>query len=323
MPRYQCVVKGVLQETAGQRLADDAGPQTRHGGAPDSPRPPMTLPVIAAVLVAALLHAAWHALVKASGERVAALAGMNLVSGAVALCFLPFVAVPRPHVLAIVAFSVLLHVGYKIALAQLYRRADLGQAYPLARGLTPAMATLLALAFLDERPGAGVLAGMALISLGVLVLARERADRPVDAATLGIAALTGFAVAAYSAVDAWGVRLSGDWLGFTAWLVACDTATFLAYAFATRGRAVLAAWRAGAGRVIVSGLLGVLSFGTFLWALAQAPVGGVAALRETSVIFAALIGTLALGERASWRRHAAAFLVMAGAAVMALGRRTL
>ncbi|MCC7045996.1 MAG: EamA family transporter [Alphaproteobacteria bacterium] len=280
----------------------------------------MTLPVILAILAAAMLHATWHALVKSSGDRVVALAGMNLVSGAVALGFLPFVAVPRPQVLAIIAGSVLLHVGYKIGLALLYHRADLGQAYPLARGMTPVMACLIALAVLGERPGAGVLAGVALISLGVLLLARERAGRGLHAATLAIAALTGLAVAAYSAVDAWGVRLNGDWLGFTAWLVVCDTATFLAYAFAARGRAVIGVWRAGPGRVLLSGLLGILSFGTFLWALGRAPVGGVAALRETSVIFAALIGTVILGERATWRRHAAALLVMLGAVTMGLWR---
>lgn len=281
----------------------------------------MTLPVVLALLFAALVHAAWHALVKASGDRIVALAGMNLVSGAVALCFLPFVAVPRAEALATIAFSVLLHVGYKIALAQLYRRADLGQAYPLARGMTPVMAALIAFLLLGERPGPGVLAGVLAISLGVLLLARERADRPLDSATLAIAALTGLAVAAYSAVDAWGVRLNGGWLGFTAWLVACDTAAFLLYAFATRGRAVvLGAWREGPGRVLLSGLLGILSFGTFVWALSRAPVGGVAALRETSAIFAALIGTLALGERATVTRFTAAVLVALGAATMALWR---
>lgn len=280
----------------------------------------MTLAVILAILLASLVHATWHALVKSSGDRVVALAGMNLVSGAVALGFLPFVATPRAEALAIIAGSVLLHVGYKIGLALLYRRADLGQAYPLARGMTPVMATALGFAVLGELPRGGVLAGVALISLGVLLLAREQSGRRIDVATLAIAALTGFAVAAYSAVDAWGVRLNGDWLGFTAWLVVADTGTFLAYACATRGAAVIGAWREGVGRVLLSGVLGILSFGTFLWALARAPVGAVAALRETSVIFAALIGAFVLGEAAGWRRHAAALLVMLGAGTMALWR---
>lgn len=281
----------------------------------------MDLRVVLVILLAALLHATWHALVKSSGDRIVALAGMNLVSGAVALGFLPFVAVPQPAALAVIAGSVFLHVGYKIGLAGLYRRADLGQAYPLARGLTPVFATLLGFAVLGETPGWPVLLGMASISLGVLLLAREKAERPLGPGTLAIAALTGLAVAAYSAVDAWGVRINGDWLGFTAWLIVADTATFLAYAFATRGRAVLGAWRQGVGRMLVSGgVLGIGSFGAFLWALSTAPVAGVAALRETSVIFAALIGAVVLGERATPVRHLAAALVAAGVVAMAVGR---
>ena len=276
--------------------------------------------VVLVILLAALLHATWHALVKSSGDRIVALAGMNLASGAVALGFLPFVAVPRPAALAVIAGSVFLHVGYKIGLARLYQRADLGQAYPLARGVTPIFATLLGFLLLAETPAWPVLLGMALISLGVLLLAREKAERRLDAGTLAIAAMTGLAVAAYSAVDAWGVRVNGDWLGFTAWLIVADTATFLAYAFATRGRAVLGAWREGIGRVVVSGVLGIGSFGAFLWALSTAPVAGVTALRETSVIFAALIGAVVLGERATPIRYLATALVAAGVAAMALGR---
>ena len=276
----------------------------------------LDLSVIAAILAASLLHATWHALVKSSGDRIIALAGMNLVSGVLALACLPLVALPSVSAFAVIAFSVLLHVGYKIGLAGLYQRADLGQAYPLARGLTPLLATALGAAFLGELPRHAVLLGIVLVSLGVLALALERTERRLAPATLGIAALTGLAVAAYSVVDAYGVRLNGDWLGFTAWLIVCDCAAFLAYAFATRGASVLTAWHRGWGRVVVSGLLGVASFGAFMWALGRAPVGGVSALRETSVLFAAILGTVALGEAATWLRHAAALLVMAG--VMAI-----
>ncbi len=276
----------------------------------------LELAVIAAILAASLLHATWHALVKSSGDRVIALAGMNLVSGAVALACLPLVALPSPAAFVVIGFSVLLHVGYKIGLADLYHRVDLGQAYPLARGLTPIMATVLGLLVLGELPGLPVILGIALVSLGVLALALERSERRVAPATLGIAALTGLTVAGYSVVDAYGVRLNGDWLGFTAWLIVCDCAAFLAYAFLTRGAAVPAAWNRDRGRVLVSGLLGLGSFGAFMWALARAPVGGVSALRETSVLFAAILATVALGEAATWLRHAATLLVMAG--VMAI-----
>jgi drug/metabolite transporter (DMT)-like permease len=280
----------------------------------------LDLIVIAAMLAASLLHATWHALVKSSGDRVIALAGMNLVSGVVAMAVVPFVALPSPAAFAVIGFSVLLHVGYKIGLAGLYHRADLGQAYPLARGLTPVMATLLGLVVLGEWPRVPVMLGVGLVSLGVLALAIERGERRLGAATFGSAASTGLTVAAYSVVDAYGVRLNGDWLGFTAWLVLCDCTAFLAYAFATRGGAVLARWRLGWGKVVVSGLLGIGSFGVFMWALGRAPVGGVSALRETSVLFAAILGTVALGEPATWLRHAAAVLVTAGVMAIAAAR---
>ncbi len=282
----------------------------------------MSASVAFAVLAAALLHASWHALVKSSGDQVASLAGMNLVSGAAALAAMPFVAVPPPAVLAVVAGSVLLHAAYKASLAGLYARADLGHAYPLARGLTPIIATLLGVAVLRELPSAATLTGIVLISLGVMGLfaETENTGRVPVVALLAPALLVGGTVAAYSVVDAYGVRRNGDWVGYTAWLVACDSAAFVGYAFAVRGRGVLATWRADRLRVLGSGLLGLGSFGVFMWALSRAPVGAVSALRETSIVFAALIGALVLRETATWRRYASASTVMLGTAIIAVLR---
>lgn len=126
--------------------------------------------VVAAMLAASLLHASWHALVKASDDRVVALAGMNLVSGACALALLPLAGGLPAAAWAVIAGSVLLHAGYKIALARLYLLADLGQAYPLARGFTPILAAALAFALLGEVPGAAALAGLTLISAGIALL---------------------------------------------------------------------------------------------------------------------------------------------------------
>jgi drug/metabolite transporter (DMT)-like permease len=277
----------------------------------------MDIAVAGAVLAAALLHATWHALVKSSDDGVVALAGMNVVSGVVALCFLPFVRLPALPVLAVIAGSVVLHAGYKVALARLYRGADLGRAYPIARGLTPLIATGLAAMILKELPDAVRLAGIGLISAGVLGLVYERRGQPLQRSLIIAAVAAGAAVAAYSVLDAYGVRLSGDWVGFTAWLVACDSAAFIGYSLLSRPHTVTA-WRASWGRVLVSGMLGVTSFSVFMWALGRVEVGSVTALRETSVMFAALLGALVLGERATWVRFASAGLVAAGAGVIAL-----
>ena len=277
--------------------------------------------VIGAVLAASLLHASWHALVKSTTDRLTALAGMNLVAGVVVLVLLPFVRVPSAVVFAVIAASVVLHVGYKVGLAALYVRADLGQAYPMARGLTPVMATLLGFLTLGEMPRPSVLVGIALVSAGLLALTRENVARRVTARMLAVAALTGLCVAAYSVLDAYGIRVSGDWFGFTVWLVLCDCATFLAYTFAVQGMSpVVSAWHERCGVVIVSGVFGMVSFGVFLWALGRAPVGGVSALRETSVLFAAILGATLLKEASTWLRYAAAVSVMAGVVAIAVLR---
>jgi len=278
----------------------------------------MDLLVVTAVLAAALLHSSWHALVKSSGDQVVALAGMNLVSGTVALALIPFVRVPDGVVLAIIAFSVLMHVGYKVALAGLYRRVDLSTAYPLARGVTPVLATLIGFVAIGEHPGGWQALGVLAISLGITCLLFDGARMSRTAFLLAGAA--GLAVALYSVIDAYAVRLNGDWLGFTAWLVASDSLVFVGYAFATRGRGTLLAWRRGWARVLVSGLLGTVSFGVFIWALSRAPIGPVSALRETSIIFASLIGMLVLREKMTAARVTATSLVVIGAAAIALAR---
>jgi len=280
----------------------------------------MDLHVASAVLAASLLHASWHALVKSTGDRVVALAGMNVVSSATALALLPLTK-PLPAVaFAVIAGSIVLHGAYKLALASVYVVADLGQAYPLARGLTPLMAAALALFALAEVPGPLSLAGIALVCAGLLLLSFEGPGARLSARTFTFAACAGFAVAAYSVVDAYGIRMTGDWFSFTVWLLVLDGSTFVGYALATRGRKAIRIWKDNPGRTLVSGVLGVVSFGVFMWALGRAPVGLVSALRETSVLFAAIIGAVALGERATWKRYAAAVAVMAGIAVITIGK---
>lgn len=277
--------------------------------------------VVAAMLAASLLHASWHALVKSGGDGVVALAGMNLVSGTASIAVIPLVGTLPPAAALVVAGSVLLHIGYKIALARLYARADLSRAYPLARGITPLVAAMLAAVALGEQPGTQGFVGLVLVSAGVLALALERGGAG-SLRSLVAAIAAGVAVATYSVVDAYGVRITGNWLTFTAWLIAADSIAFVAYALATRGPVCIRTWRTNWPRVLVSGCLGSVSFCVFMWALGRAPVGMVAALRETSVMFAAVIGIAVLGERATFARGASAVAVTVGIATIAITRST-
>lgn len=276
--------------------------------------------VVVAVLAASLLHASWHALIKSTGDRVVSLGGMSVVSAGTALALLPLTKPLPAMAFWIIAGAVVLHFSYKLTLARLYREADLGQAYPLARGLTPLMATALAFLAIGEVPNSLAITGIALVCGGLALLAFEGHGQGVSLITFGAALATGLAVAGYSVVDAYGVRMTGDAFSFTVWLIVIDSCVFIAYTIATRREQALRAWVAGWGRVLISGWFGVISFGVFMWALGRAPVGAVSALRETSVLFAAVIGAVVLGERATWMRYTAAAAVTTGVGVIALVR---
>ena len=171
---------------------------------------------------------------------------------------------------------------------------------------------------LQEVPGPWQVTGILLISGGLLVMGLERGTSQPGLKLLAFAALTGLMAAAYTVVDAFGARRSGDWLAFTLWLMALDGLSFVGIVSAVRGcqlwQTIAREWR----RTLVSGSLGVTAFGVFLWALSRGPVGGVSALRETSVLFASLIGVMVLKERWSVFRLAGALLITTGVAVFAI-----
>jgi drug/metabolite transporter (DMT)-like permease len=243
---------------------------------------------------------------------------MGLVAGTVAVAALPFLPAPPAAVWPVLALSVALHVAYKLCLTSAYRRAEFSQAFPLARGMIPLFAGLLAFASLGQVPTTAQGFGIALVSSGLLMLSLDRLVGPASGRLIAAAAGAGAAVACYAVVDAYGTRLYGDWAAFTAWLVILDNIAFLTVARWLRGATFwrdLAAMRA---RVLVSGALGLVSFCVFLWALSRGPVGAVTALRETSVLFALLIGTALHGEAVSLRRIGSAVCIFAGVLSIAL-----
>ena len=275
---------------------------------------------IALMLGAGLLHASWHAIIKSGQDRIALLAGMGTVAAAIAACALPFVSFPSQPVWLVIAASVVLHVGYKFALVKAYSLADLGQAFPLARGFVPLFATVVAFALLGEWPAAPQLTGIAIVSAGILWLAYGVVRGGIDQRVFAAACVAGFTVAGYTALDAYGTRLAQDWASFTAWLIVADCGVFLILAQLMSGRRLWAQLVQYRAPVFLSGLLGVASFSVFLWALSRAPVGVVSALRESSVLFAASIGMLFLGESVTWSRIGGACLITLGLVTIAAVR---
>jgi drug/metabolite transporter (DMT)-like permease len=270
------------------------------------------------MLFAGLLHASWHSLVKSGANQITTLAGMGIVAGAITAVTLPFVPFPPLSVWAVIIPSVALHIGYKLCLARAYVLGDLGQAFPLARGMVPLFAATIAWFLLRQSPSALQMCGIALVSSGIIAIALDRIGSVPRWSLLAAAAGAGMAVAGYSVFDAYGTRLMGNWLGFTVWLVTVDSLLFLALAAVARGNILWTDLATTKWRVVASGLLGLASFSVLLWALSRNPVGGVTALRETSVLFAGIIGVVLHKERLTAQRLIGALLIVAGIGAIAL-----
>jgi drug/metabolite transporter (DMT)-like permease len=279
--------------------------------------------VLTAVLGAALLHALWNSLVKSAGDKFLSSGLVCLWCGLVAL--VAAIVLPRPALATapFVIASAILHVVYFMLVGRLYRNADLSVAYPLMRGLAPLLASVIAFLTLAEVPGKLTALGVLILVSGVLLMAQNGlAHGRVDRVTLIVAIANAAVIAAYSVVDGEGARLAGPSaahaFAYNAW---ADTTTAIAYApviLSLRGRAVIEGlrrqWRLGLG----GGAAAFVAYALVVWAMTQAPIAAVAALRESSVLFAAVIGVLALGEPFKGVRAAAALVILAGVVVLRL-----
>lgn len=281
-----------------------------------------TAPALATsiVLVSALLHAAANLLTKLSADALITRGCMNGTALFVSLPFLWVVEPPSGNLWLILLASVLVHGLYPFFLVAAYRRSDLSAAFPLARGSTPLFIALLSLVFLAEPPRGASLAGIALVCVAVASFAFERVPNaafPVWS-RVGTALATGFIVAVYTLIDALGVRAAASAFTYIAWLLVLDGAFVLGAVSIVRGKAMVPYvrrhWRALAG----AGTLGVLAYGLALYALRIGSVAEVAALRESSVLFSALLGALYLGEPFGTRRILAAAIIVVGIALMHL-----
>ena len=268
------------------------------------------------VLLAAILHATWNALVKGSGDRLAVFAVSRavevLIGGAALFLLPPMAAAGWPYVLA----SAAIHTGYYVFLLKAYQNGDLGQVYPLARGSGPLLVAGLTAAFAAETPTAGGFAGILMVSFGIIGLAFAGGRAPGNGKAVGLALATALFIAAYTLTDGLGVRASGAPLTYAAWLFLLSGCPFAAFTAAARRRTLRADLRATWRPGTVAGVLTLAAYAVVLYAMSQGAIAYVAALRETSVLFAALIGTLVLGEPFGRRRTAAAALIAAGLIVL-------
>lgn len=271
----------------------------------------MSIGISMIVLVAAVLHASWNALLRGGGDRLWTMTIMCIAIALACVLMAPFVPVPAMASWGCVAISALLHTGYNLFLVRTYRQGDLGQTYPIARGTSPLLVSLGAAVFAREVPDALSLTGVLLVSGGIVALAFQ--GRTIGRQTLLFALGTGCFIGTYSVTDGVGVRLSGSPVGYTVWM--CLSWGLLAPATYITLRDIRSLAR-GYRELLVAaggGLASLLAYGIVIFAMARGAMGPVSALRETSVVFAALIGRIFLHERLSRHRIMACLVVAAGA----------
>ncbi len=270
--------------------------------------------VVAVVLGAAVAHASWNALLKSGSDRfwwMTALCTVQGVLSAVVLCVLPL---PAPESWPYVAASAAIHVVYQLLLVRAYSVGEFGQAYPIARGSSPLLVALGGLWIAGETLTLGRTAGIALVSGGIVALAFEGRRFAPDRAP--IALLTGLSIGLYTVVDAVGARASGNALSYIAAMSVLWAITIHVIYLIVRGPRMLASVR-DIATASVGGIVAFAGYSAVIWATTVTAMGPVSALRETSVVFAAIMARLFLGEHLSVWRMTACVVIAGGAALLA------
>lgn len=276
----------------------------------------MSLGALLLVLLAALLHAGWNALLKAVDDRAGILAAVACTHAVLGLCLVLSVPAPARASWPMIATSAALHYGYYILLFRSYAHGDLSQIYPISRGLAPALVAVSALVLIGEALPPRGWFGILCVTFGVMILALSPGRRPAAGSAIWLAICLGALIAAYSVADGLGVRRAGSVPGYIGWLFLLEFPVPLAIAIARR--------RAGQGfqsKVLLLGVFGgvcaVIAYGIVLYVKTIAPLGAVSAVRESSVIFAALIGVVLFHERPMAMRLLAAVVVAVGVIALA------
>lgn len=284
----------------------------------------MTATVLLAVLFGALLHAGWNALIKSGRDAALDTALLRAMGALVALPVLLLTGWPALAAWPYLIASAVIHVAYYATLAGAYRHGDLGLTYPVMRGSAPVLVALGSATLLGEALSPQGWLGVGGVCAGVLLLGLARisaASRERRRTALGFALANAAIIALYTVVDGQGVRASGNAAAYIAALCLLNGAPYLLFVWWRQGERraeALAYLRVRWPLALGGATASMASYGIALWAMTQAPVALVAALRETSVLFAALLATWLLREPFGWRRAAGTLVVLGGVGALRL-----
>ncbi len=275
-------------------------------------QPHLTTLLVVAVIAAGALHAVWNAIAKHLDDRLMAFAVIGIPMAVIGGLAVAVTGLPGRTAVFLAVVSAVIHVGYELALMNSYRLGAFNQVYPIARGTSPLVVAVGAYFFASEHLGVVPLTGVALLAFGLMSLALSAGTLTrTELPAIAVAALTGLTIASYTVVDGLGVRAAHDPYAYAGLMFALLGPVFPLAALVRRP---VARWRDRVvlGRGLLAGALSVLAYGIVLWAQARAPLAEVAAIRETSVIFAAVIGMVFLKEGFGARRVAAAVVIATG-----------
>jgi drug/metabolite transporter (DMT)-like permease len=273
--------------------------------------------VVAAVIFAAMLHASWNAMAHRIPDQAVGFALIGIACAAVSVCFVPWVAFPSGRAWPFLLTSAALHVVYSLLLLRCYQIGDFSQTYPLARGTSPLVVTLVAVTVVGQPLGARQAVGVLVICAGLVTLALGSGQvRHAAGPAVRAAVATGLAIAAYTVVDGVGVRRSDSTTGYIAWLFLLQ-GPIIAIAVLARHRRSFTEVRPVLAIGLFSGVVSVVAYGIVIWAQTRSMLATVSALRELSILFGALIGVFFFRERFGRQRLLGATLAVIGVILIA------
>ncbi|WP_395448812.1 EamA family transporter [Aminobacter sp. UC22_36] len=271
----------------------------------------MSAVVVGLALFAAILHATWNAFLRTGTDRLWTITVMSFAGTVIALPFALAHPMPASSAWLYIVLSACLQVGYSVFLVAAYRYGELGQVYPIVRGSVPLLVTLGGLLLAGERLSVSQTLGVVLVATGIISLSFGKGR--AGASSIVFALATGAIIASYATIDAIGVRVAGHSGAYTAWVVLLYGLLLPLTFMLMRGRLVVDVRSPETWKALAGGIVALVAYAVVVAAFALGPAGPISALRETSVVFAVLIGWLFLGETLTMRRIIACAVVAAGA----------
>jgi len=272
----------------------------------------MTLTVFLAVMAAAFLHAGWNGIVKTGLSKQTSMFLLSVGHALIGLCVVPFFPMPDPEVWPWLLASGAIHMAYQMLLAYAYEQGDLSRVYPIARGAAPLVVLIISFLFLPDTLEGGELWGILVLGAGIVVMASGVLTNGESRRLLPFALGSALATAGYTLADGLGARVSGEPVAYVGWLMVLSAVFFTPAVIALKGASVLRASPKAWGLGMLAAAASFGAYAIAVWAMTVAPIALVGALRETSILFAVLIGWLFFNEKMDSAKAVGAILIVAG-----------